>query len=110
MLFAGSMPGRLAGQPLSTVTERQASKAEMQAASDAYIDHLAREINLTSEQRRQLQPIIASEFQSINDLRGQSLSRSEMDARLKQVRLSALMQIMVILTDEQWDQFTRLEE
>lgn len=88
---------------------RSVSAEDSLGTAESYLAELDSALALSAEQRRQLQPIIESELAEIRSIRAKSKSESEAASKIREVRLSALMQIMAILTDEQWEKFVNLE-
>jgi protein CpxP len=76
----------------------------------ANLDRLAQVLNLTDDQKAQLQPILAAERQKMRDLREDtSLSKDDRKAKMKEIRDETAAQLQPILTPEQlakWQNMT----
>ncbi len=80
----------------------------MMMSSDAMLEHMSKELNLTDDQKTKIKPILDEQMKQMQDAR-QSTSTSDQDrrAKMKQIHENTMSQIRPILTS---DQQKKLEE
>jgi Spy/CpxP family protein refolding chaperone len=72
----------------------------------ASIDSVMQKLNLSDDQKTQVQPILKAERQKMKDLRNDSsLSTDDRKAKMKEVRKDAANQLQSILTQDQFAQW-----
>lgn len=77
-----------------------------------YADLVAQRLQLSDEQKQKVRPIFEEEQKSLADLRQQTrdkkLTPQEYREKAVEIREAANKKIKPILTDEQWERFSRL--
>lgn len=75
------------------------------------MDWLAKQLNLTDDQKTKLQPIFENEASQMRAVRDDtSLNPDQRRAKMKQIRESTRPQIDAVLTPEQQQKFQQLQE
>lgn len=79
--------------------------------ADNHLNWLSQQLSLTDTQKAQLQPILQSQQQQMMQVRDDtSLSQEQKRDRMKQIHQSSQSQINGILTPDQQQKFTQLQE
>jgi periplasmic protein CpxP/Spy len=109
-----------AAQTSSTESKQQASpgKSPTDSAGNMHRDRvderlkwLSQHLNLTEDQKKQLRPILASEFKQMRAVgEDASLTQEQKREKIKQIHEASRPQVQAILTPEQQQKFAQMQE
>jgi periplasmic protein CpxP/Spy len=75
------------------------------------IQEVAKELNLTDEQKEKIRPVLQAEAEKLRALRQDTnLSREERQAKVKEIRDDIAAKIKPILTAEQYDKWQKMRQ
>lgn len=105
-LFAGA--SALQAQDTNSATP-PASDAPKPIRARPGFDMIAKQLNLTDDQKPKVKPIIDDMMAKIRDVRtDQSLSPDDRRAKMKEIRDAAGTKLKEVLTPEQYDKWTKM--
>src|SRR3984893_17554202 len=107
-------------QTSSTESKQQASPDQSQRGSPRNrhrdrvgerLKWLSQHLNLTKDQKKQLQPILADEFKQMRAVgEDASLTQDQKREKMKQIHEASRPQVQAILTPEQQQKFAQMKE
>jgi periplasmic protein CpxP/Spy len=119
LILAAALAGLLHTLPAASAAEQTASDPkptttapnERGARARDQMQQIAKELNLTEEQKTQLKPVIQKQAEKARALRADtSLSREERQAKLKTLRAELAPEFKKVLTPEQYEKWQKLRD
>ena len=75
------------------------------------LKQLSTQLNLTDEQKEKLKPMLQEEFTKVRELRqNDTLSREDKTAKLKELRADLQKKVETVLTPEQKEKWTKIQQ
>lgn len=106
---APALAGRLATASRPVIQPPPVSSPEQFGPRlNSRLQEIARELNVTEQQKAELKPVLEAAFQAVREVRdNDSLTRPEKWAALQEIQQETVAQVKEILTPEQFDQWQK---
>ena len=115
LLTALVLTGALSLLPVSRAADNDANakspSGERRERIRDRLQEVAKELNLTEDQKEKLKPILHAEMEKIKELReNKDLTREQKIEKFKAIREEAAPQVKAILTPEQLEKWQKMRE
>jgi len=110
-LVGTGLVARAADEAAPATKQKASVTGERGARAADRVQQMAKELELTDEQKAQLRPLFKKEAEKVKALREDtSLSREQRQAKLKAVREDIAPELKKVLTPEQYEKWQKLRE
>ncbi len=111
--FAGSAVAQSQQATTGSSTDSSAKHehGQRQADPQQQVDHMAKKLNLSADQKSQLLPILTARRDQMESLRNDaSLSQEDRHAKMKSIRSDSETKIRALLTDDQKQSYDKMQQ